>query len=274
MFKTISYTLKINNLPAEFNNFRIAHLSDLHGQLWGNHNRELLKPVFDFRPHVIAMTGDMAGETDASFPELFSLIKKLSSAFPVCYSLGNHEIRMSPEVCKQLLKGLKTAGAQILDNSCVYLTPGGSCCLKSDRKQTDAPSLKICGINIPLFYYKDPLAKPYRPDAWLTAEDIRRLIGPCSQKEPVILLAHNPAYFPSYAEWGADLTLSGHVHGGIVRLPFFGGVLSPDVSFFPKYDGGHFLENNRHLIVSRGLSSQFLPRINNPMELIFITLVS
>ena len=87
-----------------------------------------------------------------------------------------------------------------------------------------------------------------------------------------ILLAHNPLYYPAYRDWGADLTLSGHVHGGIIRIPGKGGLLSPDVTFFPKYDGGHFRENGKDLIVSRGLGNHFLVRVMNPPELLVVTL--
>ena len=88
-----------------------------------------------------------------------------------------------------------------------------------------------------------------------------------------ILMAHNPEYFRTYRRWGADLVLSGHVHGGIVRLPFFGGVISPRVRLFPQYDGGHFTKENKDLIVSRGLGSHTIPfRLWNPGELVEIEL--
>ena len=84
-------------------------------------------------------------------------------------------------------------------------------------------------------------------------------------KEFQILIAHNPQYFDEYAKWGADLTVSGHVHGGIVRLPFIGGVISPAIALFPKYDGGHYEIDKKHLILSRGLGTQV--RMFNPCEI-------
>ena len=76
----------------------------------------------------------------------------------------------------------------------------------------------------------------------MDAAYLKRLLGKPSAGEYNILIAHNPDYFPAYAEWGADLVLSGHVHGGIMRLPLLGGVLSPALRLFPKYDGGLFQE--------------------------------
>ena len=88
-----------------------------------------------------------------------------------------------------------------------------------------------------------------------------------------ILLAHNPDYFPEYAAWGADLVLSGHLHGGVARLPLLGGVVSPRLHFFPRYDGGKFTHGNSVMIVSRGLGMHTIPfRFNNPGELVEITI--
>ena len=88
-----------------------------------------------------------------------------------------------------------------------------------------------------------------------------------------ILLAHNPDYFPAYAAWGADLVLSGHLHGGVIRLPLLGGVISPRLHLFPHYDGGKFTCGNSTMIVSRGLGMHTIPfRFNNPGELVDITI--
>ena len=84
-----------------------------------------------------------------------------------------------------------------------------------------------------------------------------------------ILIAHNPSYFPAYAEFGADLVLSGHVHGGIARIPFLGGVISPALRLFPKYDGGRYREGESVMILGRGLGTHTIPvRFLNPGELV------
>ena len=89
-----------------------------------------------------------------------------------------------------------------------------------------------------------------------------------------ILLAHHPLYGEAYAGWGADLTLSGHLHGGIVRLPHFGGMISPQLRPFPKYDRGMYEIRGKKLIVSAGLGSHTIPlRINNPPQLVVIDFV-
>jgi predicted MPP superfamily phosphohydrolase len=78
-------------------------------------------------------------------------------------------------------------------------------------------------------------------------------------------------YFKEYIGWRADLVLSGHVHGGLVRLPFIGGVISPQVRLFPKYDAGLFSEQGYNMVVSRGLGTHsYMPRFFNPPQLLVI----
>jgi hypothetical protein len=79
------------------------------------------------------------------------------------------------------------------------------------------------------------------------------ILGKCNKDCYNILIAHNPQYFKEYADWGADLVLSGHIHGGVVILPFLGGVLSPQVEFFPEYYAGLYQHGKSRMILSRGL---------------------
>ena len=92
-------------------------------------------------------------------------------------------------------------------------------------------------------------------------------VGKSERDKYQVLIAHNPLYFPEYAEWGADMTVSGHVHGGIIRLPLLGGVISPAIALFPKYDGGKYMRGDKAMILSRGLGTHTIHvRFNNPGE--------
>ena len=84
-----------------------------------------------------------------------------------------------------------------------------------------------------------------------------------------ILLAHNPLDFDVHAEWGADLSLGGHVHGGLIRLPVINGILSPERRLMPKYKEGVYKKGNSYLVANRGLG-RF--RIHNPPEIVTVTL--
>lgn len=79
------------------------------------------------------------------------------------------------------------------------------------------------------------------------------MLGSVKEDKFSILLAHNPEYFKSYAKWGADLTVSGHIHGGIMRLPLIAVMFPPSLRLFPKYDSGEFEENGKKMILSRGM---------------------
>ena len=101
---------------------------------------------------------------------------------------------------------------------------------------------------------------------------VERKLGQADSRYFNILLAHNPMYFENYAKWQQpDLVLSGHVHGGLVRLPILGGVIAPNLHLFPKYDGGMFQKGDTTMIVSRGLGIHSVEfRMWNPAELVVI----
>ena len=128
--------------------------------------------------------------------------------------------------------------------------------------------IQISGLALPEEYYKK------RKKVELSIKTMNRLVGKASKEKFHILLAHTPKYGDTYLEWGGDLALSGHYHGGMMRLPFLGGVISPDFRLFPKYCRGDFEKEKHHLIVSAGLGEHTLPiRIFNPRELVLITCV-
>ncbi len=105
----------------------------------------------------------------------------------------------------------------------------------------------------------------------MKADYLPKILGEPRTDACQILIAHNPLYFEEYAAWGADVVVSGHVHGGIMRLPVLGGVLSPNLSLFPKYDGGRFELGRAVMILSRGIGTHTIPlRIFNPAELVVL----
>lgn len=97
---------------------------------------------------------------------------------------------------------------------------------------------------------------------------LQETLPECEKEKCNILIAHNPDYFAEYAQWGADLVLSGHVHGGIMRLPLLGGVIAPSYKIFPEYDGGVFRTGSAAMLLGRGMGSHTIPlRFFNPAEL-------
>lgn len=272
MFQLTPYTIRSHRLPSAFDGFRIVHLSDLHGAEYGEGNHLLIEEILRAKPNLIAMTGDMADQHQDSIPRLINLCSRLCPHFPVFLIPGNHEQSLDKPVYHRLMADLKQEGVILLENKRYTISrKDASFSWKDASISRKDASLDLYGLVTPMVYYKDPLGE-YRKGAHFSREDTEQALGKNDPSRFCILLAHNPLYYPSYRDWGADLTLSGHIHGGIIRIPGLGGLLSPDLSIFPKYDGGYFYEEGRHLVISRGLGNNFLFRVNNPPELVVITL--
>lgn len=209
---------------------RIALLTDLHGCLHGRKNARLLRMLDKASPDYICIAGDMTVKSGEFTEDMLELLQELVKKYPVYYAPGNHEIRMPQYNEYRLL--LRQYGVQYLENEVFPI--GGN--------------VLVYGLDLPEYWYHKVWEKRE-----MSVGDITECLGECDEKCFSILLAHNPEYFPQYAQWGADLTLSGHVHGGIVRLPWLGGVIAPSLQLFPHYDAGLFEEGGRRMIISRGL---------------------
>jgi len=247
-----NYCVESPKIPDAFHGYKILQLSDLHSKSFGENNRKLLEIVRHAAPDIIVITGDMVNRSDSYFDGFYKLAKALALQYKVYYIVGNHEQRLSARNLKILFAKLTELGVTVLNNEKITLTKG---------KDT----VHLYGLWCDLGYYKiDEAAKKH----YYNKSMVENSLGVCDDGYN-ILLAHNPLLFSAYANWGADLTLSGHVHGGTVRLPLVGGLLSPERKFFPKYSAGEYRYKGKKLIVSRGLGDL---RIGNPPEIPVITL--
>lgn len=253
MLRVSEYLVASDKIPAAFDGFRVVQLSDLHGRGFGKNGSRLLAKIDAVRPDIIAITGDFADEREQDFTPLFRLAEALCSRYPVCFVCGNHEQKLPAPLRRSFVGGLRARGVRILDNDSICLSRGGK-------------SIALHGVRLPLRYYR--YGGKRRPPVF-TEKTMERLAGPCESCFTV-LLAHNPLFFETYAAWGADLTLCGHVHGGLFRLPHSVGLLSPERKFFPRYSAGIYRIGERCMEVSRGLG--LYPRFNNLPEIVLLTL--
>lgn len=254
------YEINIKNLPSGFDNYKIALITDLHSSSFGKDNKALLKKLKKEKPDIVLLGGDMISTSDTDYSVFFSLAKKLADLYPTYYVLGNHEQALEEKKLSYICQNIKSMGIKMLDNERVVLKKGSH-------------TINLYGMWFNLRFYADR-SEDSNPQSqyYFDIDTMNDIIGK-KQKGVNILLTHNPVYFDTYEKWGADLTLSGHIHGGMVRLPFLGGICSPEKTFFPLYDEGVFEINNSKMIVSRGLGNGDMGfRFLNCPELVIVTL--
>lgn len=296
---------------------RIVFIADLHEKDYGSGNEELAEAIAEQRPDLILVGGDLivsskvwsdsrknAGDAESGaatgacterkfagsghaplrsaewMKNSAALIKRLTPICPVWFVRGNHEIRLTyydelREYNALFKEEMESAGVSFIENGCE--DPFSGRCEYGDS------GIRLQGLELPMRYYEK-----FKKTA-LSLEELESLIGRPDPSFFTILLTHTPVYFEEYVRWGADLSLCGHVHGGLMRLPFIGGVMGTRPNLFPKYSGGqYFYEDGAKsprgesgndsgkrgtMVVTCGLGMHTLPiRIFNPGEISVIEL--
>lgn len=254
---TASYSVALQNLGSSV---RVILLSDLHGKSFGRENSRLIAKIQEQSPDAIFLDGDMidrsADPTDVQ--ELLRLIKRLHEIAPVYFAPGNHELEYM-QTDASLLTQVAEAGAVVVNDSYVDVTIAGQ-------------PLRIGGTMGHAFYFGRS------EEEFSSSPEYRFLKAFEDTNVPKICLAHMPDTFifnGAYSMWNVDLVLSGHTHGGLIRLPFIGGLYAPMQGWFPEYDRGYFrLGEHMQMVITSGLAGHgVIPRINNPPEIVVIDLV-
>ena len=262
------YQIDSVHLPAQWDGLRLAFISDLHDNEFGRENIRLRQAISDEKPDIVLIGGDQLTVKPwrrRDFSAQREFLSWLSERWPVCYGMGNHEQRMREKAYEgwweEYEELLRECGVILLDNSSAV------CPFPGRDGGKSMGGLRVYGLSVGGRYYGKGKV-PVMPQTYL----IHRLGRP-RRDEFRILLAHTPLYFDAYAEWGADLTLSGHIHGGTIRIPGLGGVMTPQFQFFSKYTRGLLRKGDRSMIISGGLGTHSINvRIANRPELVMITL--
>lgn len=257
-----NYTVKSPKLPNSFKGYKIALITDLHNASFGKDNNILIKKLEEAAPDLVLLGGDMVSTSDTDYSVFFSLAEKLAESYDTYFIVGNHEQALGEERTELFYQSVESLGVKTLNNKMVTLEKNGE-------------KINLYGMWFNLRYYTDRSedATHTEQNYYFGTDAMEEILGKPNNENFNLLLTHNPLYFETYAKWGADLTLSGHTHGGMIRIPFKGGVYSPEKTFFPEYDGGLFEKQNKTLIVSRGLGNGTEGfRLFNPPELVFVVL--
>lgn len=256
------YVVENKKVPKEFDGYNIVQISDLHSKLFGENNKKLIQKIKSLNPDIVVVTGDLIDGENNNYNVALDFMKEISKLYRVYYIIGNHEqkslIKKYKDEYKDYFNKLHQIDFVNLDNNKVEIVNGDS-------------NINLYGLTVPYSCYKYLFDN--QETTSIDIDFLEEKLGKVDREQFNILLAHTPFYFDEYEKWGADLTLCGHVHGGIVRLPLVGGLLSPDRKFFPKYDLGEYTKNKSTMIVSKGLGgSKVLIRVNCKPEIVNIKL--
>ncbi|HHU53194.1 MAG TPA: metallophosphoesterase [Clostridiaceae bacterium] len=245
------YNVQSSRIPSAFNQYKIAQVSDLHNAEFGKENSKLLNLLSNEKPNIIAITGDLVDANHTNIKVALDFIEKATKIAPCYFVTGNHEAWIGDQYTT-LKSSLESMGVNILENEKIILEEQGA-------------KISLIGLEDPDTVDRDESVQTFILD---------EALEPFAEDESYkILLSHRPEQFEVYVKHKVDLVLSGHAHGGQVRIPFAGGLVAPNQGFFPKYDSGLYVNGSTNMIVSRGLGNSIIPiRINNRPELVIITL--
>ncbi|MCC3395118.1 glycosyltransferase [Clostridiales bacterium AHG0011] len=226
--------------------FRIIQLSDLHLKEFGENNQELVERVKILEPDIIAITGDMNMEQNDDYHVVLDLCRQLVEITDVYYVMGNHELVDYAHRRTRIREDIEKTGVHMLFNH-------------AEMIQVNTNDIYIGGLINEPYNYVEYGGKRFM-DEYVRSEAFK------------LLLVHYPEYFMGELEdMPVDLALCGHAHGGIVRIPYLGGVYATDQGFFPPLSEGQHEINDSVVIISRGLGqSHPFPRINNKPEIVVV----
>lgn len=264
-FRVKEYQVASPKLNALEREVKIVVLADLHNKVYGEKNDILVQAIKQQNPDLIFVAGDMligkSGKSERSFEPAVEFMEQIASICPVYYGNGNHEQRMKEDTKKygnaysRYKKCLERKGIIFLENASV-------------KKSVCGVDMEIHGLEIPMVYYEKFQRRKL-------AEDIvKQCLGKADTSRFQILIAHNPVFFPAYKAWGADLSVSGHLHGGIIRIPGIGALISPQAVLFPKYSGEMVCEDGAYQVTSKGLGTHTVNiRLFNQAEIVVLHLI-
>lgn len=239
-----------DNLPIEFYGYSILCIADFHDSFYFDQIAEIIS---EEKPDMVLFLGDMTEIAHSNWNSTLTLLDSIDKSIPVYGVLGNHEV-LSSNV-QSISVDLEAHGMYLLNNEKVSIArDGASIDLIGLRDITDDDGADLT-------------------ESWEMEHLQLYLDTAVDSKEFTLIAAHRATLYPYLKDQPADLMLSGHVHGGVVRLPKVGGVFDVDGSFFPDYDKGFYSEGKMDLYVSTGCNFNWRKmRVFNPPTVTLLTL--
>lgn len=247
--------IRDEKIPAAFDGFVLCQVSDVHNEARGEGNAALLRALREAAPDLICITGDFLDSRRTDLDFALELAGQLAEIAPAVYVTGNHEARRMD--LSALEAGLAARGVRVLRDDWMPLARGGE-------------EIALLGLDDPGFAAGEDWTLAEGLDQ--TQARLSALLAQAGDRFSLVL-SHRPELLPAYAEAGADLVLSGHAHGGQVRLPGIGGLFAPGQGILPRLTSGVHARGETRLVVSRGLGNSAFPlRVFNPPEIVTVTL--
>ena len=258
LLSVTEYTINLSGLTGSA---RVVVISDLHGKEYGRDNIWLLDKISEQNPDAIFVVGDMLndGDAESGFSEAVKLLIDLSDIASVYFSYGNQEKEYSGDIIDSFVNTITENGIIVLDDSFVDCEIGGQ-------------KIRVGGTMGHAFPFGRTKEEFESSDEYIFLKDMEKT------SLPTIVLAHMPDTFifnGAHNYWSnIDLVVSGHTHGGVVRLPFVGGLYSPMQGLFPEYDYGFYMLGDKmEMVITSGLSGyKFFPRFLNLPEICVLNL--
>ena len=256
--KISEYNIDLSELSGSA---RVVVISDLHGKKYGRDNKRLLDKISEQNPDAIFVVGDMLDDNDAEngFSKTTKMLNDLLDIAPVYFAYGNQEKEYSGDILDGFVNTITENGIIVLDDSFVDCEINGQ-------------KIRIGGTMGHAFPFGITMEEFESSDEYIFLKDMEKT------DLPTIVLAHMPDTFifnGAHNYWSnIDLVVSGHTHGGVVRLPFVGGLYAPMQSFFPEYDYGFYMLGEKmQMVITSGLSGyKFIPRFLNLPEICVLNL--
>ena len=252
LIHTTYTTVQLKGLPDSFSGYRIVQVSDLHNNMYGINQSYLISRIKAANPDIIVITGDLVDRNTADVDNAMAFVSRAVEIAPVYYVSGNHEASVLNEYMELMIR-MGKAGVNELDNKAVSLNSKDGAVI-------------LAGIRDPAFDWSNTSVA-------IADSQIKKVLEGFDRDKATILLSHRPELLKTYSENSIDLVLTGHAHGGQVRLPFIGPIYSPSQGLFPKLTSGLYSEGETQMYVSRGIGNGIAPfRFNDGPELAVIIL--
>lgn len=273
-----TYEVSDEKVPKSFDGYRLVQVTDIHSIRSKEQADYLYYKIVEENPDAIVLTGDIIdseyytqekSDLESGISEKMpgqdtvDFVEKLTENFYVYYIYGNHEMVLLDDVDNNPFKvAMEEIGVIFLNNSGVEI-------------EKDGESIYLLGLQDPSTLYKDKDYVGCETHTERINAMMQHVMGLKEKELFTVVLSHRPEYFKEYVKYDADLFLTGHAHGGQVRLPFVDGLYAPGQGFFPEYTSGLWEENHTAMIIGRGIGNAVqIPRVFNPPEIVTIVLKS